>query len=182
MDNSNNPTDNPSPSCSQPPTSPHNNALSLDLTLPQPPISPAAPINRIITRSQTCHLKPKEFPSFKLFHTGKHLNSALQAISLPSEPSTIKQAASKREWIQAMLLEYNALISNQTWTLCLRAPYHNVVRNKWVFKVKQKSDGSVDRFKVRLVAKGFDQLSGVDYYETFSLVIKHSTIRLILSW
>jgi len=80
-----------------------------------------------------------------------------------------------------MSLEYDALVSNQTWTLCPRPPHHNVVRSKWVFKLKQKPDGSVDRYKARLFAKWFDQLSGIDYYETFSLVVKFATIRLILA-
>jgi len=56
-----------------------------------------------------------------------------------------------------------------------------VDRNKWVFKIKQKQDGSIDWYKVGLVAKGFDQLSGVDYHETFNPVTKLITIRLVLA-
>jgi len=127
------------------------------------------PNNRIITRSQTSNLKPKEFLS------------ALHIKTLPQEPYTFKQASSKPEWIEAMHHEYKALISNQTWTLCPRPSHHNVVRNKWVYKIKQKQDGSVDRYKARLVANGYDQLGGVDFYETFSPVVKTATIRLLLA-
>jgi len=146
-----------------------------------PSVIPELPSTRIITRSQTGNLKPKDFPGFKLYPTIRHPLTAFQMLSFPQEPSTYKQAASQLEWLHAMTLEYDALISNQTWTLCPRPPHQNVVRNKWVFKLKQKPDGSVDRHKARLVAKGFRQVSGIDYYETFSPVVKSATIRLILA-
>jgi hypothetical protein len=80
-----------------------------------------------------------------------------------------------------MQAEYDALFSNNTWTLCPRPAHNRVVRNKWVFKLKQNSEGSIDRYKARLqVAKGFDQVDGLDFTETFSPVIKPTTVILIL--
>ncbi|RVX13063.1 Retrovirus-related Pol polyprotein from transposon RE1 [Vitis vinifera] len=58
---------------------------------------------------------------------------------------------------------------------------HQVVGCKWVFKVKYNSDGSANRYKARLVAKGFHQVPSFDFHDTFSLVIKPTTIRVVLS-
>jgi hypothetical protein len=80
-----------------------------------------------------------------------------------------------------MQTEYDALMTNKTWTLCPRPSNWKVVRNKWVFKLKQKSNGAIDRYKARLVAKGFDQEGGIDFHDTFSPVIKPATIRLVLA-
>ena len=80
-----------------------------------------------------------------------------------------------------MNAEFQALIKNETWDLVPYSEDMNIVTNKWVFKVKYKADGLVDRFKARLVAKGFQQLAGVDFFETFSPVVKASTIRVIFS-
>lgn len=83
--------------------------------------------------------------------------------------------------VTAMQEELTALYQNQTWSLVPRPPDTNVVGSKWVYKIKYKEDGSTDRFKARLFAKGLTQIPGVDFTETFSLVVKHTTIRLALA-
>ena len=86
-----------------------------------------------------------------------------------------------RNWKAAMDSEYLALMKNKTWHLVPPKKGINIIDCKWVYKVKRKSDGSLDRYKARLVAKGFKQRYGIDYEDTFSPVVKATTIRIILS-
>ncbi|CAH9086626.1 unnamed protein product [Cuscuta epithymum] len=76
--------------------------------------------------------------------------------------------------------EMNALKRNQTWTLVPRQAQHPITC-KWLFRIKRHADGSIARFKARLVVRGFLQQPGRDYAETFSPVTKPATIRLVLS-
>jgi hypothetical protein len=84
-------------------------------------------------------------------------------------------------WKASMDEEYDALIKNNTWHLVPSCHGQNVIDCKWVYKVKRKADGTVDRYKARLVAKGFKQQYGIDYEETFSPVVKATTIHVVLS-
>jgi hypothetical protein len=69
---------------------------------------------------------------------------------------------------------------NSTWHLVPLQQGRNVIDCKWVFKVKHKVDGSLDRYKAHLVVKGFKQRLGIDYDDIFSPVVKPVTIRLVL--
>lgn len=75
--------------------------------------------------------------------------------------------------------EYNALMDNKTWHFVPAKRVSNVIDSKWVYKIKRKSDGTVDRYKARLVSKGFKQRYGIYYEHTFSPVVKAATIRLV---
>lgn len=100
------------------------------------------------------------------------------------EPTTYEQAinsSNKENWIDAMQEGLDSLLTNKTWILVDAPKNQKVIDNKWVFKVKRNPDTSIERFKARLVGRGFRQEYGIDYDETFSPVVRFSSIRTLLA-
>ncbi|XP_050896059.1 uncharacterized mitochondrial protein AtMg00820-like [Lathyrus oleraceus] len=97
-----------------------------------------------------------------------------------TEPRNMKDALASPLWKEAMSNECKALMSNDEWNLVPYTGQENIIDSKWIFKTKYKADGSIERRMARLAAKGFQQTDGLDYDETFNLVVKAITIRIIL--
>ena len=103
------------------------------------------------------------------------------ALSAVTEPASFDEAVNHACWRDAIEAELHALAVNNTWILTHLPAGKRAIGCKWVFKVKFKPDGSVERHKARLVAKGYTQTAGLDYLETFSPVVKMTTLRILLS-
>jgi hypothetical protein len=110
---------------------------------------------------------PKRFGEFEL------------NFSVVNERTTFEEAISCNEWKDAMQKEYDALIKNGTWSLVDPPISIKPIGSKWIYKSKYKVDGSLDKHKERLVAKGYAQKEGIDYTETFAPTVKWGTIRTL---
>ncbi|GJS31421.1 ribonuclease H-like domain-containing protein [Tanacetum coccineum] len=114
-----------------------------------------------------------------IFKPLKHMNCHVTTIS--PLPRSHVHALRDPNWKEAMLDEYNTLITNRTCVLVPRPTNVNVVHSMWLFKHKFHADGSLSRYKARLVANRRNQQQGIDYDKTFSPVVKLATIRTVLS-
>ena len=198
----------PTSSLSSSPTP--SNSPPLATTLPSSPISPLSPdslldITQIISpnppvlrRSSRPTHPPLHLADYKC-HTASsspspHWCNLVSYDAYPdshkaflsqtcdiTEPFTYTEAASQPIWVDAMNLELQALQANHTWDLVSLPPGKKPIGSKWVFKVKLKANGDLERCKARLVAKGFNQKHGIDYEETFSPVVKMNTVRSLIA-
>uniref|UniRef100_A0A2N9EZA0 Apple domain-containing protein n=1 Tax=Fagus sylvatica TaxID=28930 RepID=A0A2N9EZA0_FAGSY len=158
----------------------------LSATRPSPP-SPTQthhqnPTHPMTTRSKNQITQPKHFTDGTVRYP---IPKALLAEAHPEpdsvEPTCFTIANKNPHWRRAMNLEFDALMKNGTWVLTSPSPNQNLIGCKWVYRIKRHADGSIERYKARLVAKGFHQQPGIDYGETFSPVIKPTTVRTILT-
>ncbi|GKD90056.1 ribonuclease H-like domain-containing protein [Tanacetum coccineum] len=96
-----------------------------------------------------------------------------------TEPYCLYDALSDTNWVDAMNNEIKALNRNNTWTECDLPHGRKPIGSKWIWKIKYKAFGKIERYKARLVANGFSQKDGFDYAETFSHVVKMVTVRYV---
>lgn len=108
-----------------------------------------------------------------------------QRASKKNDPETLEEALTSTDsekWKVAMGEELENLERNGTWNIVPRPNGRKVVKCKWVFKRKYDKDGCIERYKARLVARGYTQIEGIDYKETFCPVIKSKSIRTLLAF
>jgi hypothetical protein len=102
----------------------------------------------------------------------------------PTEPTSLQEARrspDKGKWQIAMEKEMKSLKDNDVWDLVEKPEGRKVVGSKWVFKKKLNADGSIARYKARLVAQGYSQQRGLDYDETFSPVVRAESVRIMIA-
>ena len=102
-------------------------------------------------------------------------------ITSTKEPHTYAQAILDPNWQKPMDEELSGLQLDEMWTLTPLPVGQKPIGCKWIYKLKYKSDGNVDRYKARLVVKGYTQIEGVDYCETFSPTAKLTALRCHLT-
>ncbi|CAL5324316.1 unnamed protein product [Camellia sinensis] len=111
----------------------------------------------------------------------KYANAAIVEDANAKEPETFEETFQNPDWNKAMEEEITAFKQNQTWELMPKPRDVEPISCKWVYKIKRRTDGSIERHKARLVARGFSQQYGLDYDETFSPVAKLTTVRVLLA-
>ncbi|RVW62895.1 Retrovirus-related Pol polyprotein from transposon TNT 1-94 [Vitis vinifera] len=124
----------------------------------------------------------RDYSKINLPNVASQTNStAATSVAQKEVPKNIHEALQQPEWRQAIREEIKALKKNGTWELSNLLKGKHLVGCKWIFTIKFKPDGSIERYKARLVAKGFAQTYSIYYQETFILIAKLNTIRVLLS-
>lgn len=111
----------------------------------------------------------------------EEIGAGMVLFSSHNDPPNFVEAAKEEKWIEAMKRELQAIEKNNTWELVVLPAQAKTIGVKWVFKTKLNEDGQVDKYKARLVVKGYAQKEGIDYDEVFAPVARWNTIRIMLA-
>jgi hypothetical protein len=139
---------------------------------------PPDPVTVEPRRSGRISRPPDRYSPDRYDSSHTSLTASLSSVSVPT---CYSQAVKDVRWIKAMNEELQALQENFTWDIVSCPPDVKPIGCKWVYSVKLNSDGSLNRYKARLVALGNKQEYGIDYDETFAPVAKMTTVRTIIS-
>jgi len=104
---------------------------------------------------------------------------ALATNIVESEPFSYEEAACQQVWREAMVEGYASVMKNDVWEIVLRPKGKSVVTSRWLYKIKQAADGSIEKYKARFVARGFSQVKGDDY-EISAPVARYSILSYLL--
>ena len=118
------------------------------------------------------------------FVTGDECNFGCDVDEFHDVPVSIGQVMSssnKDRWLEAIQVEYDALVKNGTWKLAPLPQGKKPLGGRWVLKIKRNENGEIEKFKARYVAKGYGQVYGSDYCETFAPTAKLTTVRMCLA-
>ena len=120
--------------------------------------------------------------NFVSYHKlSKEYESFVNQLSAVSIPNSVQEALRDPRWKEAMNEEMKSLQKNSTWEVGDLPEGKKPFGCRWVFTIKYKADGTIERYKAKLVAKGYTQTYGIDYMETFAPVAKINTVRILLS-
>lgn len=105
--------------------------------------------------------------------------SSIHVIDKPKTYAEALRSLKADKWQASMQFEYDSLMQNNAWRLAPLPAWRKATKCKWVYKVKSKPNGEIERFKARLVTKGYSQVEEIDYSETHAPVIKFDALRII---
>lgn len=132
-----------------------------------------------VRRSGRVRRQPAWFDCYELAETALCAENFVEDI--PSSVEELRKRSDWPEWEAAIADEKASLVKNKTWTLTSLPPGKNLIDSKWIFKIKHNDVGGIDRYKARLVARGFSQRKGFDYDSTYSPVAGLTTLRVLLA-
>lgn len=145
-----------------------------------PDYIPDSRSNNIEETSRTSNI-----PALKTRSQAKYpgLNSLLNFAFFidPGTPKEALESSESSEWKKAMDAEINSHRVNKTWELIKLPLGKKIIKAKWVFKRKRNENGEILKYKARLVAKGCSQRYGIDYMETYSPVVRYTSIRFLIA-
>ncbi|XP_052126145.1 uncharacterized protein LOC113209233 [Frankliniella occidentalis] len=129
--------------------------------------------------------KPKEFPGFVAYGIGEvneetDLHTEPSTFFIPKDFNEAMNCTESDHWLEAMIDEIGSFEKNSVWELVPLPTGAKVVGNRWVYRRKTDKDGNTI-YRARLVAKGYTQVHGIDYHETFAPVIRRSVLRMLFS-